>query len=238
MSLSELKRELHYAADPEKAAFFPRFFKAGPGDYAEGDKFLGVNVPNQRALAKKYKDLPLKDIEKLIVSEWHEERLTGLFILNSAYKEGNDKIKQDIYDFYLTHTNYINNWDLVDSSAGYIVGPHLENRPEKMDVLSKLAQSELLWERRIAMLATFHYIVNRHRADEALIVAEILLHDKHDLIHKAVGWMLREIGKRCGEDILKSFLARHYKTMPRTMLRYAIEKFPPETRQQYLKGEI
>ncbi len=236
--LSDLKADLRAVADPEKAAFSPRFFKAGPGEYAEGDQFLGVTVPLQRKIAKKYRGMWLGDIEKLVTSPWHEERLTGLIILVNAYKTGSEKAKQEIYNFYITHTDCINNWDLVDSSAGYIVGPQLEDSPYKMKVLTKLAKSSNLWERRIAMLATFHYIVNRGRADEALIIAEILLHDKHDLIQKAVGWMLREIGKRVDRELLVSFLNKHAATMPRTTLRYAIEHFDKLTRGNYLKGEI
>jgi 3-methyladenine DNA glycosylase AlkD len=240
--LEDLKKDLRMAANPEKAVFFPRFFKAGPGQYAEGDKFLGVTVPAQRAVAKKYANLSLQQIEKLLTSEWHEYRLTALLILvnryKSEYKNGNKPAQKEIYDFYLAHTANINNWDLVDSSAGYIVGPWLEDHSDKMAVLTRLANSELLWERRIAMLATFHYIVNRGRADEALFVAEVLLHDNHDLIQKAVGWMLREVGKRVDHQLLVEWLKPRYKTMPRTMLRYAIEHFDAETRQRYLKGEI
>lgn len=194
--LERLRADLRSAVDPEKAAYFPRFFKAGPGQYAEGDKFLGVTVPQQRAIARKYRGLWLGDIEKLIRSPWHEERLTGLFLLVDAYRRGTANDRQQIYNFYVEHTAYINNWDLVDSSAPYIVGPQLQDSPYKLKVLEKLARSDSLWERRIAMLSTFHYI-RQGRADEALVVAEILLHDTHDLIHKAVGWMLREIGKRC-----------------------------------------
>lgn len=235
--LHELKAELRGQANPEKAAFFPRFFKAGPGEYAEGDKFLGVTVPLQRKIARKYRDLWLGDIERLLASPWHEERLTGLFILVDAYKRGNEHDRQDIYTFYVTHTECINNWDLVDSSAPYIVGPHLQDSPYKLKVLTKLAQSDSLWERRIAMLSTFHYI-RQGQPGEALAIAEILLHDTHDLIHKAVGWMLREVGEKCGNETEKAYLRARYKTMPRTMLRYAIEKFPPDVRKQYLKGEI
>lgn len=234
---SEIKKDLRHAANPEKAVFFPRFFKAGPGEYAEGDKFLGVTVPNQRKIAKKYKDLPLKEIEELIESPWHEERLTGLFILIHAFQKGDLAKQKDIYDFYMSHTAYVNNWDLVDSSAGYIVGVYLSDKSEKMRVLTKLAKSELLWDRRIAMIATFAYIM-KGQSGEALVIAEILLHDKHDLIQKAVGWMLRETGKRCDRQLLEDFLARHYKTMPRTTLRYAIEHFDAPTRKKYLLGEI
>jgi 3-methyladenine DNA glycosylase AlkD len=231
--LIQLKSELRQAVNPEKAAFFPRFFKAGPGEYAEGDRFLGVTVPQQRAIAKQFKDLPLEQIEQLILSRWHEERLTGLFILVGQYQKADEMNKKLIYDFYMAHTTQINNWDLVDSSAEYIVGPWLENRPEKMKILMKLAGSSLLWNRRIAMLATFHYI-KQGRADEALMIADQLLHDPHDLIQKAVGWMLREIGKRADQALLIDFLEHHAATMPRTSLRYAIEHFTPERRQYFL----
>lgn len=235
--LSELKRDLRAAANPEKAAFFPRFFKAGPGEYAEGDKFLGINVPAQRIIAKKYKDLSLPQVEELITSPWHEERLTGLFILIAAYKRGDDTAKKKIYSFYLAHTKNINNWDLVDTSAEHIVGAYLKNRPEKMEVLLGLANSKSLWEKRIAMLSTFRYI-KQGEPGEALEIAEILLQDNHDLIQKAVGWMLREIGKRCDRQLLIEFLNEHYQAMPRTSLRYAIEHFSPELRQMYLSGKV
>ena len=225
---------LHEATNPEKAAFFPRFFKAGPGEYAEGDKFLGVTVPQQRLLAKQYEDLSLADIATLLTSEWHEERLTALFILVGQYKRGDDANKKAIYDLYLSHTKYINNWDLVDSSSEHIVGAYLENHPEMLKVLTGLAASELLWDRRIAMLATFAYI-KKGRADEAIIVAEQLLYDKHDLIQKAVGWMLREIGKRVDHALLTQFLDEYAATMPRTTLRYALEHFAPERKLYYMQ---
>jgi 3-methyladenine DNA glycosylase AlkD len=231
--LAELKKQLQATADPEKAAFFPRFFKSGPGEYGEGDKFLGITVPKQRAIAKQFKDLSITQTEKLVMSPWHEERLTGLFILVSQYQRGDEVSKKETYDFYMNHTEWVNNWDLVDSSAPYIVGPQLQNQPDKIKVLEKLARSKLIWDRRIAMLATFHYIRQGNPA-EALTVAEILLHDPHDLIQKAVGWMLREIGKRCDTQIEKAFLDAHYKTMPRTTLRYAIEHFDDSMRAHYL----
>lgn len=170
----------------------------------------------------------------MIISPWHEERLTGLFILVSRYKKGDEVTRKEIYDFYLAHTRHINNWDLVDSSAAYIVGPWLDGRSEKMRVLTKLAKSDWLWDRRIAMLATFDYI-NKGRADEALAIAEQLLHDNHDLIQKAVGWMLRELGKKVDRRLLAGFLDKHAATMPRTALRYAIEHFEPEQRQHYME---
>jgi len=239
--LSELRAELRAHVDPEKAAFFPRFFKSGPGQYGEGDKFLGLTVPVQRIIAKKHKDLPMADIGKLITSEWHEERLTALLILVDQYQKATQKndgeMQKQIYDFYLAHTANINNWDLVDTSADKIVGPYLHHRPEKGAILTGLARSTSLWERRIAMLSTFHYI-RAGEPGEALEIAEILLNDTHDLIQKAVGWMLREVGKRCDRQLLVAFLNEHYQTMPRTALRYAIEHLSPETRQLYLKGEI
>jgi len=224
---------LRIVATPERAKSNAWFFKSGPGQYGEGDKFLGVSVPQQRTVAKQFKDLPLTEVEKLVMSPLHEERLTGVFILVGQYQRGDEVGKKAIYDFYMSHTACINNWDLVDSSAGYIVGPQLENDPNKMKILTKLAKSDPLWDRRIAMLATFHYIM-RGRADEALAIIEILLNDKHDLIQKAVGWMLREIGKRADRQILVQFLDKHASTMPRTSLRYAIEHFSSSERAQYL----
>jgi len=224
VTAKDVQAALQVAANPEKAAFFPRFFKAGPGQYAEGDKFLGVTVPQQRLIVKQFQTLPLSEIEKLVISEWHEDRLTGLLILVGQYKKGDDAIKKACYDFYLAHMASINNWDLVDSSAEFIVGPWLDayNPSGKMAVLRELAHSKSLWERRIAMLATFAYIKDG-RADEALEIAELLLHDSHDLIQKAVGWMLRELGKRVDRALLLAFLDEHAATMPRTTLRYAIE---------------
>lgn len=234
-NLDQLKSNLRAYVNPDKAAFFPRFFKAGPGEYAEGDKFLGVTVPNQRALAKQYfRLLTLAETTRLLQSPWHEERLTALFILILKYQKGNQTTKNEIFDVYLENTAYVNNWDLVDSSAEYIVGPWLQDNAYKMKVLEKLAHSNNLWERRIAMLATFHYI-KQGRAEEALVIADILLRDTHHLIQKAVGWMLREIGKRVDQTLLLAFLDRHAHTMPRTSLRYAIEHLSPETRQHYLQ---
>jgi 3-methyladenine DNA glycosylase AlkD len=233
VTAKDVSQALRGLVNPEKAAFLPRFFKTGPGEYAEGDKFLGVVVPDQRRIAREFKDLPLDECRKLLESQWHEERLTVLFILVGQFKRGGTKSKAEIYELYLSNTKYINNWDLVDSSAPYISGPYLEYKPEKMDVLEMLAKSKSLWERRIAMLSTFHYI-RQGRADEVLVIAEILVNDPHDLIQKAVGWMLREIGEKVGDDVEKQFLDKHYRTMPRTALRYAIEKFPPRERQHYL----
>jgi len=224
---------LRKLADPEKAAFFPRFFKAGPGEYGEGDRFLGVTVPNVRTIVKQFKDLPLSETKKLLTSEWHEERLTALLILVAQFSRADDSNKKVIYEFYLAYTKWVNNWDLVDCSAEYIVGPYLDGRPEKIPILQELARSDLLWDRRIAMLATFEYI-KKGRADEALTIAEIVLNDRHDLIQKAVGWMLREIGKRVDRALLIQFLDKHAATMPRTSLRYAIEHLSAEQKSHYL----
>jgi 3-methyladenine DNA glycosylase AlkD len=229
----DVQAALRALVDPEKAAFFPRFFKTGPGEYSEGDKFLGVTVPLQRQVAKQFRGLPIVEIEKLLKSEWHEARLTALFLLVDAYQKGDQTTKQASYELYMSHTAFINNWDLVDSSASFIVGPWLDKRPEKMQKLQQLARSQLLWERRIAMLATFDYI-KQARPEEALVIAETLLHDKHDLIQKAVGWMLREMGKHVDRAILLSFLDDHAATMPRTTLRYAIEHLDETTRKRYM----
>ncbi len=234
MSAQAVRTALRAAADPAKAAFFPRFFKAGPGEYAEDDRFLGVTVPQQRRIVRQFRDLSLSEVTLLIDSPWHEERLTGLLILVGQFERSDEAGRAAIYDFYLAHTNRVNNWDLVDSSAPYIVGAYLHNKLERLEVLLRLAGSDSLWERRIAMLATYHFI--RHgRADEALVIAETLLHDQHDLIQKAVGWMLREVGKRVDRALLEAFLDQYAATMPRTALRYAIEHFSPERRQHYLR---
>jgi 3-methyladenine DNA glycosylase AlkD len=226
---------LRTAANPEKAAFFPRFFKAGPGGYAEGDQFIGVTVPAQRIIAKTYgQAATLADAEFLLHSPIHEERLTALFILVLKFKKGTESEQAAIHNLYLANTAYVNNWDLVDSSAPYIVGPYLQNRDKT--ILERLAKSKLLWDRRIAMLATAHYIKQRDY-EWPLRIINLLVNDSHDLIHKAVGWMLREIGKR-DREVLVKFLAAHYRTMPRTTLRYAIEHFDASTRARYLKGEM
>ncbi|MBT3260712.1 DNA alkylation repair protein [bacterium] len=228
-----IQQEIRSLSDPEKACHAQRFFKTAPGEYGAGDKFLGVRVPVLRALSKKYRNIPLPDAFTLLQSKFHEERLLALFILVLIFKKAKDTDQKQIYDFYLEHTKYINNWDLVDSSAHLIVGPYLQHRDRA--ILSDLAKSKLLWDRRIAMLSTFHYIRQKDFGD-ALKIAEILQHDQEDLMHKAVGWMLREIGNRdlATEEV---FLKKYYQNMPRTMLRYAIEKFEEEKRLRYLKGE-
>jgi 3-methyladenine DNA glycosylase AlkD len=229
--LEELRSELHKLASPRRAQASAWFFKTGPGQYGEGDRFIGVTVPEQRSLAKRYKDLSLADTKSLLHSKIHEERLLALFILVGQFEKADQTRRKKIYDFYLSNTKFVNNWDLVDSSAPYIVGSYLDEKPK--DILRKLALSSSVWERRIAMVSTGYYI-NKGEAELALEIAEILLQDKHDLIQKAVGWMLREIGKKCGREVLESYLNKYSPIMPRTMLRYAIEHFPAEKRQNYL----
>ena len=231
-TLGALRRELRAEADANDAIHLQRFFKTGPGQYGEGDKFLGVRVPALRRLVRAYQDLPVDDAIALVQSKWHEERLLGLLLLVALYQRGEDDRKQAVYDAYLAHTRHINNWDLVDASAEHIVGPHVA--PDRIDVLERLAMSPDLWERRIAMLATFHWIKQGDFAP-ALRVATLLLNDRHDLIHKAVGWMLREIGKR-DLAVEEEFLRTHLQAMPRTTLRYAIERMAPSRRKEYLKG--
>jgi len=234
MDLDTLRSELRSMADPEVAAFLQRFFKTGPGEYGEGDRFLGVRVPQVRRLARKARFLPLDDILELLQSPWHEERLLALILLVDCYQRAALLERDTIFRFYLQNTRFINNWDLVDASAEHIVGAHTD--PTDTSLLEGLARSDVLWERRIAMMATFYWIKQRDFGP-ALSIAELLLDDEHDLIHKAVGWMLREVGKRDIETEEK-FLRKHYRSMPRTMLRYAIERFPPESRRAYLCGEV
>jgi 3-methyladenine DNA glycosylase AlkD len=228
----DLQREIRALRNPEKAKVLAGFFKTGPGQYGEGDKFLGVTVPQTRFVIKKYSKLSLDEIGELLQSEFHEERLAALLILVFQFQNGNDKIQKSIFEFYLQNTGRINSWDLVDLSAPQIVGAVLAGKPK--DILFALAGSKSLWERRIAMVATFFEIKNG-RGQTTLAIAEKLLNDKHDLMHKAVGWMLREVGKRCSQKEEEIFLQKYAQTMPRTMLRYAIERFDEKKRQQYLK---
>jgi len=240
-------------ANKERAIHSQRFFKTGKGEYGEGDLFLGIVVPELRILSKKYSDLTFKDIETLLHSKYHEQRLTALFILILQYKKASVSLEskaskhpqvvksssqkdailtqEKIYDFYLANTKYINNWDLIDLSAPNIVGDYLLNKDKV--ILYKLAKSKDLWEKRISILATFAFIKNND-LDDTIEISKILLNDKHDLIHKAVGWMLRELGKK-NEQLLCRFLDKYKTEMPRTMLRYAIEKFPEKKRKYYLK---
>lgn len=229
-----MEKELHALTSPQDAVFLQRFLKTGPGEYGEGDLFLGIRGPALRKLARKHQDLALSDCLALLRSPFHEARLLALLILVRAYQRGDDQTRNAIYDAYLGNTAHVNNWDLVDLSAEHIVGPHLSGGDRK--VLSQLARSEDLWERRIAILATFHYI-KAGTFQPTLRIARLLLRDRHDLIHKAVGWMLREVGKR-DQATAKRFPKAHYAKMPRTMLRYAIERFPAGLRQRYLRGEV
>ena len=231
MSLQKLLDHLDKHKDPERDENLARFFKTGKGEYGEGDKFLGLKVPALRQAVRIYwRDLSLADVDHLVQRKYHEHRLTGLLILVKKYEKGSDEDKKSIYDFYLSHLDRINNWDLVDLSSPNIVGDYLLTHPRK--VLYKLAGSSNLWHRRVAVLATSTFIRHGEFTD-TLALATILLHDSHDLIHKAVGWMLREVGKRDLPTLL-SFLDTHTTKMPRTMLRYAIEKLTPATRKHYL----
>jgi 3-methyladenine DNA glycosylase AlkD len=233
MSLIELKKELRKKANQEKAKLLQGFFKTGPGEYGEGDIFLGVIVPETRKTAVKFKSLPLNDVAALLKSKIHEERLCALLLLVHNYEKHKEK-REEIYKFYLKNIKYINNWDLVDLSCHKIVGDYLKDKDKS--ILYKLAKSNNLWERRIAIISTARFI-HHHNFEDTINISELLLKDKHDLIHKAVGWMLREMGKRDIKPLL-NFLNKHYKTMPRTMLRYSIEKLPDKQRKQYLNGEI
>lgn len=228
--LTQLKKDLHKLNNPQKAKFLARYFKTGKGEYAEGDVFLGITVPEQRKIAKKYPSLNLKDLQKLLNSKIHEERLVSLMILRIKYLKAGAQKRKEIYEFYLNNTRNINNWDLIDLSSGEIVGDYLLDKDKA--ILYKLAKSKSIWEKRIAMLATYPYIKSGNFKD-ALKIAQILLHDRHDLIQKAVGWMLRETGKR-DQKVEEEFLKKYYKMMPRTMLRYAIEKFDKKKRKFYL----
>ena len=231
-TLRAVRRDLRAEANADDAVNLQRFFKTGPGQYGAGDRFLGVRVPALRRLARAHRDLPLPDALEMLASKWHEERLLAIVLLVDRYRRADATGKQAVYDAYLANTRYVNNWDLVDASAPYIVGAHLD--PNGTSLLDRLAGSANVWERRIAILATFHGIKQREFTP-ALRMAERLVGDEHDLIHKAVGWMLREIGNR-DRATEEAFLRKHCRTMPRTMLRYAIEKFPEPLRRRYLDG--
>ena len=232
--LKELRSDLRKRSNREKAKVQQRFFKTGPGEYAEGDVFLGVTVPESRKLAKQYTELNLKSTQQLLRSDIHEERLIALLILIQQYKRASETSRGRLYRFYVRNMKYVNNWDLVDVSAEHIVGAYLTDKSK--EPLHQWAGSNNLWRRRIAMIATFHYI-KRNQFKETLTIAGLLLRDEHDLIHKVVGWMLREVGKR-DPTLQESFLRRHYQKMPRTMLRYAIERFPDTKRKAFLRGEV
>jgi len=233
--VSAMRARLRALASQAQVAILQRFFKTGPGEYGEGDVFIGVKVPQIRALVREHKAVELAGVAALLASEVHEERMLALLLLVHRFERCKDEaVRKEIYELYLASTAHIDNWDLVDSSAAQIVGGFLADRDRA--ILRELARSELLWDRRIAMIATFFFIRRGEFAD-ALRIAAILVGDDHDLIHKAVGWMLREVGQR-DLEAEEAFLKRHYKKMPRTMLRYAIEKLPEPRRQAYLKGTI
>ncbi len=232
--IKQIQSQLKRAGSKEKQAILQRFFKTGKGEYGEGDIFIGVTVPRIREVSRQFQSASLDDTIQLLKSPVHEERLTALLILIDQFGKAQRDGQKKIYELYLKHTRFINNWDLVDLSAHHIVGAFLDGQDK--GILRTLAASKLLWDRRIAIIATF-YFIRRNEFQDALSLAEMLLKDKEDLMHKAVGWMLREVGKR---DLAKEedFLKKHYREMPRTMLRYAIERFPEGKRQAYLKGTV
>ena len=229
--VQEIQEELEMYIDPVKREYLPRFFKTGVGQYGEGDRFLGVVVPNTRLVAKLHREEPFEVMAELLQSEWHECRLCALLMLVERFKKSDEKGRKEIYDFYLSQTARVNNWDLVDLSAPYIVGEYL--RDKSREDLYRLADSSLLWEQRIAVVATITLIRNGEFID-IIRLAERLLHHPHDLMRKAIGWMLREMGKR-DKDLLVQFLEKHCRVMPRTMLRYSIEKFSAEERAYFMK---
>lgn len=231
--MAGLRRELRRLADPQRAIFVQGYFKTGPGQYGEGDRFLGVTVPQLRRSARGYRGALIPAATTLLRSPWHEERLLAVMLLVRAFAKATPEEQRVIYRHYLANTRFINNWDLVDASAPYIVGPYLKGRSKAP--LDKLARSPLIWDRRIAIVATSHFI----RAGEfgtTMRLARTLASDSHDLIHKAVGWMLREVAKR-DRPLVERFLARHRSRLPRTALRYAIERFPPRLRRRFLAAE-
>ncbi len=236
MTFETAFNELKKSSDPEKAEHSKRFFKSDPGEYGEGDLFLGITVPNQRKVAKKFKDMPLNEVEKLLRSKFHECRLTAVMLLVYRIERKDQQIVDEVADFYLRNIEYVNNWDIVDSSCRFILSRFLEKRERTL--LYDLAESDNLWERRIAIITCYYYI-KKNDFKDALIISDILLTDEEDLIHKAVGWMLREIGGQ-NQEVEEAFLIEsdRYKKMPRTMLRYAIEKFDEPLRKKYLTGEV
>lgn len=229
-----MQQTLERIGDPDDARFLMRFFKTGPGQYGEGDLFRGIRVPQIRKLLASFGNAPLSEITLLLRSPYHEDRLFALLLLVKQYRLGNDRTRAAIYKLYLANTGRINNWDLVDLTAEHIVGAHLFHRSRRP--LDRLAISPLLWDRRIALLATFHFI-KRYDFSDTLRLAERFLNHREDLLHKATGWMLREIGKR-DTAVLERFLREHLAALPRTTLRYAIERFPEDKRQAYLHGAV
>ena len=227
-----LKKELRKYASTQRKEVSLRFFKTGKGQYGEGDQFIGVTVPDTRKLARLFKAMSFTELSKLVSSKIHEERLAALLILVDRYSKSDEDIQEKVFLFYLKHIRFVNNWDLVDLSAREIIGAHLLERDKKL--LYKYAKSKDLWERRIAIVSSYAFIREK-RFEDTLRISKMLLADKHDLIHKAVGWMLREVGKR-DERTLEAFLKTHAQKMPRTALRYAIERFPEAKRLRYLRA--
>ena len=223
-------------ADAERARHAAGYFKTGKGEYGEGDVFLGATARQVYEVVRRYRDLPVSQVRVLLRSAIHEHRIGALLILVSQFERGDEVVRGRIYRFYMDHLHRVNNWDLVDCSAHKIVGRHLREGKRSTRVLDRLARSRDLWRRRVAMIATHAYIREREY-EVPLRIAGVLLNDPHDLIHKAVGWMLREVGKR-DRAVMEGFLRRHYSTMPRTMLRYAIERLPEKRRNAYLKGTV
>ncbi len=237
MNSNQLKKEIRSYQDKKAALFLSGFFKTKKGEYAFGDIFLGIKVPILRTIAKKYSDFKLKDLVSLIKSKYHEERFVALILIVNRVKKSKDPtVIKECYEFFITHLDYINNWDLVDVSVLHVIGRYLYENKRKKVILYQWAKSKNLWHRRIAMLSTFYFLRQRDFGD-TLKLAKLYLNDKEDLIHKASGWLLREIGKR-DKEVLVKFLQQHYKQMPRTMLRYAIEKFSKRDRAQYLSGFV
>lgn len=230
MKANAVQKSLRQQADPEKAQIYKRFFKTGPGEYGEGDVFIGVVVPKIRKVVKEFKDLPHTEILKLLKSKVHEDRMMALLVWVYQFQKGDEKTQTRIFKAYLQNVKYINNWDLVDVTVAHIVGAYLYERDKS--ILTQLSKSKDLWERRISIVAT-HYFIRQNLFKPTLQISKNLLKDEHDLIHKAVGWMLREVGKR-DKSSLVQFLNQHVDSMPRTMLRYAIEKFSEKQRQEYL----
>jgi len=231
VTTKSIKESLQKLARKEKAMILSKFFKTGKGQYGEGDLFLGVVVPDIRKVARIYEDIEYEELTNLLHNKYHEVRLCALLIAVRQFQKGNGETKKRLYQWYLDNTASINNWDLVDLTAEHIVGAYVDGK--NTDILYTLAKSKLLWDRRIAIVATFHCI-KKKEPHLTLHIAELLLHDDQDLIHKAVGWMLREVGKRCGEEQEELFLKKYANVMPRTMLRYAIERFDEQKRKTYL----
>lgn len=233
--MNTIQRDLRKKANPERAKASARFFKTGKGQYGFGDKFIGVSVPEQRVIAKKYIDVGFDELETLITSPVHEDRLVALIMLVEKYKKGDSLLRDKIFEFYFLHSRFVNNWDLVDTSAPILVGEFLLDK--KITLLLTLAKSQKLWEKRIAIIATFAFI-RAKQEKPSFLIADILLDDKEDLIQKAVGWTLREVGKNISQEVEEEYLKSRYKKMGRTALRYAIEHFDEAKRKKYLLGKI